>query len=185
MKTQQFMPDEILNASPEVQHHFLKMIADGQTEKWAVMCALQQAPGVTGCDRTFMQGRNNQEWLGELPARQANYMVKEAQQAGINTTGKYYMSGIADKRGWCDPEAWVSGRDDVLRVAKKRKLEVKGTINYTPPEEAAPPKSIDLNPRTVAREAKKLMQKDPSITKSQAVQQVKAKHVPRWKRRQT
>lgn len=184
MKPQQFMPDEILNAPAHVQHHYLKMIADGQTEKWAVMCALQQAPGVTGCDRTFMQGRNNGEWLGELPERQANYMVKEAQEAGINTTGKYYMSGIADKRGWQDPEAWVSGRDDVIRVAKKRKLEVKGTINYTPPEQE-PPKRVDLNPRIVAREAKKLMQKDPSITKSQAVQRVKARHVPRFKKRAT
>ena len=177
-----FMPPEILNADPEVQHFWLKMIAEGQTEKWATMCALQRAPGVTGSDRTFMEGRNNQEWLDGLPKRQANYIVKEAKEAGIDIAGKYYMSGLADKRGWCDPKAWVSGRDDVVRVAKERNLEVKGAVNHTPVDEL-PPKKTDLNPRIVRELARKEIAKNPSLTKRQAQELVKSKHVPHWKKK--
>lgn len=177
-----FMPPEILNAEPEIQHFWLRLIAEGQTEKWATMCALQQAPGVSGSDRTFMEKRNNHEWLDGLPKRQANYIVKEAKAAGIDITGKYYMSGLADKRGWCDPEAWVSGRDDVLRVAKNRNLEVTGSINHTPVADL-PPKKADLNPRIVRELARKEIAKNPSLTKKQAESLVKSKHVPHWKRK--
>ena len=182
MSIQPFMPPEILSAEPEIQHFYLKMIAEGQTPRWAEMCALQQAPGVSGSDRTFMEKRNNQEWLDGLPKRQANYIIKEAKASGIDITGKYYMSGLADKRGWCDPKAWVSGRDDVLRVAKERNLEVTGAVNHKPVADL-PPQKTDLNPRILRELTRKELSKNPSLTKKQAEEAVKSKHVPRWKKK--
>lgn len=144
------LPYEIEIARPEVQAHYKAMIADGQSERWAAMCALQQAPGCHGTDREFMQGRNAGEFLNDMPKRQADFITREAKAAGIDISGKYYMSGIADKRGWTDPEAWVSGRDDVVRVAKKRNLNMTGQVNHKA-EALPPPKSKPLNEKIVKR----------------------------------
>jgi len=178
---QPFMPPEIVNASPSIQQFWMKLIADGQSEKWATMCALQQPPGTRGTDRAFLEGKNNQEWLDQMPKRQANYILKEAKQAGIDITGKVYMSGLADKRGWCDPEAWVSDVSDIKRVAKKRNLQVRGIVDIDARQEA--PKKVDLNPRIARSLAKKEMAKNPSLSLKQAMEKVKAKHVPHWRKK--
>jgi hypothetical protein len=154
------------------------MIADGQTERWSAMCALQQAPATKGMDRTLMEGRYDGSWLDKLPKRQADRMIREAKAAGISTSGKFYMSGLADKRGHLDPMAWIDSTDDIRRVAKVRNLEVTGVVNVK--GEPAPPKRVPLNPKLVNTLAKGLMSKDPSLTKRDAVEAVKAKHTPHW-----
>lgn len=174
------LPYEIARASKEVQAHYLRMIADGQTERWALMCALQQAPGTKGCDRTFMHGRLNGEWLNELPERQARYMVRDAKAAGIDISGKYYCAGLADKRGWCDEKAWVDSVADIQKVAQARNMSVQGMVNVKARE--VEPKRVGLNPKIVARLAKDAMAKDPKLTKGEAVALVKERHTPRWKR---
>lgn len=166
------LPLEISLARPEVQEHYRRMIREGQTPAWAEMCALQQPPGANGTDREWMQGRNNGEWLNAMPKRQADFLTKEAKEAGIDISGKFYMSGLADKRGWTDPEAWVSGRDDVLRVAKKRNLNVTGQVNHKAVD-APPPKEVALNDRIVKR-----IQKKTGQTREQVIE----KHAPHWKR---
>ena len=174
------LPPEITFAPPHVQAHYRAMIADGQTERWAVMCALQQPPGVHGTDGSFMEGRNGGEWLNQMPKHQADFMTREAKAAGIDISGKYYCSGLADKRGWTDPEAWVSGRDDVLRVAKKRKLSVKGQVNYEPPEQAPAKRGAPLAKDTVASLARSEMRKNPALSKREAAAKVREKHTPHW-----
>lgn len=171
------LPYEIQIARPEVQAHYKAMIADGQTESWATMCALQQAPGASGTDREVMHGRNNHEWLNDMPARQAEYITREAKQAGINISGRYYMSGLADSRGWRDPNAWVSGKDDVVRVARKRNLNLQGQINHKA-EQLPPPKSKGLSDRIVNELAKKQV----GMSKAEAIERVREKHTPHWKK---
>jgi hypothetical protein len=180
------LPPDIANASAEVQRHYRKMIADGQTPRWAEMCALQQAPGVHGTNDSWMKGRKNGEWLDALPTKQAKWMLKEAKAAGISTEGKYYMSGIADSRAHLDRDAWVSDREDVLRVAKKRKLELRGQINYQPSGPPEPPKRANgLNPRLVSELAKKEMASEPGLTKRAAEQRIREKHTPHWQRKRS
>lgn len=176
-----FMPPEIANAASHIQHFWLKMIADGQSERFATMAALQQPPGTKGTDRAFLEGKNNQEWLGDMPKRQADYILKEAKAAGVSTAGKVYMSGLADKRGWCDPQAWVSDVSDIKRVAKARNLQVRGIVDIDAREEA--PKQADLNPRIARSLAKKEIQKHPSLSMKAALEKVKAKHLPHWKKK--
>jgi hypothetical protein len=174
------MPLEIAAARPEVQAHYLKMIAAGQSPRFAEMCALGAAPAVHGTDDAWMRGRKNAEWMDGLPKKQAQWMLREARAAGIATEGKYYMSGLANQRAHLDAEAWVGSRSDVLRVAKKRRLEVKGQINYTPPEGVAPPQRRGLNPKLVRELAKKEMAKNPALKRSEAVALVKERHTPHW-----
>lgn len=178
------LPPDIESASPDVQHHYIKMIEAGQTPRFAEMCALQAAPAVHGTDDSWMHGRRDGNWMDGLPKRQAQWMVREAKAAGIDITGKYYMSGLADKRGHLDGEAWVGSRADVLRVAKKRKLELKGQINYTPPEGVAPPQRRNaMNPKLVRQMARKEMAAEPGLTRQAAEARVREKHsLSGWKR---
>jgi hypothetical protein len=172
------LPYEIAAASHEVQAHYTKMIEDGQTERFAVMCSLQQAPGTKGLDGTFMEGKYNGQWLDKLPPKQARWMLAEAKAAGISTVGKFYCSGLADKRGHCDGEAWVDSTSDILRVAKKRNLDVQGAVTHkgTP----TPPKRVPLNPKLVNKMAGELMRKDPHMSRRDAVETVKSRHTPHW-----
>lgn len=77
-----------------------------------------------------MQGRYNQEWLSSLPKDQAETLVREAREAGINISGKYYMSGLADKRGHRDPAAWIDSAADIKKVARERNLTVQGIVEH-------------------------------------------------------
>lgn len=172
------LPYEIAKASSEVQAHYAKMIADGQTERFALMCSLRQAPGTRGLDGTFMEGKHNGQWLDALPAKQAKWMLAEAKAAGISTTGKFYCSGIADKRGHQDPKAWVDSTGDVLRVARERNLDVQGAVTHK--AEPTPPKRIPLNPKLVNKLAGEMMKKDPKLSRRDAVAAVRSKHTPHW-----
>lgn len=129
---------------------YARLLSEGYTHRWAEMCALQQPPGVKGTDRAFMQGRYGEQWLDGMPQDQAQRMVKEARAAGINISGKFYMGGIADKRGHLDPAAWVESVHDVKKVAQQRNLTVSGAVEHKG-EPQAPPKPKRLS-ATLTRE---------------------------------
>ena len=177
------LPHEIARASDAVQAHYRKMIAAGQSEQFALMCALQQPPGTRGTDRAFMEGRLSGNWLDDLPKRQANWMVKEAKAAGINPNGKFYLSGIADKRGHLDPEAWVDSVDDIKRVARARNLSVQGLVNIE--ADPSPRQDVPLNPRIERELVKKERAQNPKMPLAEAKERVRRKHAPRWKRNRT
>jgi hypothetical protein len=170
------LPPDIANAPMAVQQHYREVLGMGYSQRWAEMCALQQPPGTQGTDRAFMEGRYHGGHFDQLPDRQAAWLMKEAKAAGISTRGKVYMSGLADKRGHLDPMAWVDSVDDVKRVAKVRQLEVRGIVNYSPPEGAAPPKRVDMNPKLVRELAKKEMAKTPGLSRAEASRIVKERH---------
>lgn len=176
------LPPEIAASSWDVQSHYLRMIEAGQTPQFAAMCALQRPPGTRGTDRAFMQGRLAGEWLNSLPPKQAQWLLRQAKSAGIDTTGKFYMGGIADKRGHLDPEAWVDSTADILRVAKKRDLEVHGIVDYVPPQKG-PPKEVDINPRILREHVRKEMKANPKLKRGEAIEKVKDRIVPHWKKK--
>lgn len=176
------IPQSVKNAGPAAVATYKASIAAGGTPQFAEMCALQIPPGTRGSDRAFMEGRCAGEWYGQMPKYLADQMVRQAKKAGINTAGKFYMGGIADRRGPADPEAWVSSRDDVLRVCKKRDLEIHGTVEYVPPDKG-PPKEVDINPRILREQVRAEMKKNPKLTKGEATEKVKDRIVPHWKRK--
>ena len=124
------LPWDIQKADSATQAHYRRMVADGVSPRAAEMFALQKPPGLRGTDRTLMQGRYNNEQLDQMPPDHARRMVETAKKAGVNPNGKYYCTGLADKRGPADPEAWVDSVADVQRVAAKRNLTVTGAVEH-------------------------------------------------------
>ena len=173
------IPYPVRQAGPEAIATYQKALPYG--ERWAEMCALQIAPGTKGTDRAFLEGRQNNQQLDALPKRQAEYMVREARQAGINISGRHYVSGIADHRGWRDPAAWVASNDDVLRVARKRRLAVSGTVNYDPGP--APPKRTVLSESIIRDEMRKELRKNPKAPKGELREKIIEKHAYKVKGR--
>lgn len=181
MSTSPPLPFDIESASAAVKVHYLKVLAMGYGERWAAMVALQSPPGTQGTDRAFMEGRYNNQQLDAMPARQAKYVADEARAAGINISGKYYCGGIADQRGWRDPKAWVSGNDDVLRVAKERRMMVTGSVNYDPGP--APPQRKLISESIVKDLVRREKKKNPGAKTSELREKVIEKHAYRVKNR--
>ena len=173
------IPSEILEAGYDAVRTYRAALPYG--DRWATMVALQAPPGTRGTDRAFLEGRQNNEQLNNMPKRQATYVSKEARRAGINITGKVYCGGIADKRGWKDPEAWVTGNDDVLRVARKRRLHVTGSVNYDPGE--APPKRVLLAESIIKDEMRKEKRKNPRAKDGELREKIIDKHAYKVKNR--
>lgn len=173
------IPESVLSRGPDAVATYKAALRYG--ERWAEMCALQCPPGTRGSDRAFLEGRQNNEQFDALPKRQAQYMIREAKRAGINPTGKYYCSGIADGRGWRDPAAWVSGNDDVLKVAKARRMAVAGSVNYDPGP--APPQRKLLADSIVNEEVRRAKRKNPTANAKELRAQIVEKHAYRAKGR--
>jgi hypothetical protein len=173
------MPPEIASARPEVQEAYLRALPYGR--QWAVMVALQRPPGTKGTDRSFMEGRMNNQQLDAMPPLQARWLAAEARAAGIDISGKYYCGGLADRRGWRDPEAWVSSVDDVRRVAVKRRRKVEGSVNYDPGP--SPPKRVRLAKSIIADEVRKLRTTNPRTDIRELRDRVIEKHAYKAKGR--
>lgn len=173
------IPSHIQRAGREAIETYRQALPYG--ERWAEMVALQQPPGTKGTDRAFLEGRQNNQQLDELPRRQAEYMVREARRAGISIAGKHYVSGIADHRGWRDPAAWVSSNDDVLKVARKRRLAVTGTVNYDPGP--APRKVTKLSESIIKDEMRKELRKNPRAKRGDLREKIIEKHAYKGKGR--
>jgi hypothetical protein len=176
------VPPDVESLGPAAVRHYKRMIRDGQSERFAAMCASQTPPGTRGSDRAFMQGRYNNEYMGEMGQKWAGKLVREAREAGINTSGRFYMGGLADKRGHRDPEAWVDSVSDVRRVAKARNLEVHGIIDYVPPEQP-PPKRIDIDQGILDENVAAEMKKNPGSKREDVVERVKDRITPHWKKK--
>lgn len=176
------LPFDIQNAGRDAQDHYIKMVEAGQSPRFAEMCALQVAPGTRGTDRAFMQGRYNGQFFDSMPAPLARRLLREARAAGINTAGKFYMGGLADKRGHMDPAAWIDSVADIKRVAQERDLHVTGIVEHTPPEKP-PPKSVDISADILREHVRREMKANPRLKRGEAVDRVKDRIVPHWKKR--
>lgn len=169
------LPFDIQRARPDVQDAYRRMIATGVKPRLAEMLALQSPPGLKGTDRSFMQGRMNNEQLNAMPEDHARNLVTLAKRAGINVSGKYYSSGLADHRGPADPEAWVDSASDIKRVAEKRNLTVRGAVEH----EGRPmprPKSQPLSESATRQLMKEEKARQPSMKKGELREYVIAKY---------
>jgi hypothetical protein len=173
------IPPDVERAGPQAIESYKRALPYG--EKWAAMVATQIPPGTSGTDRAFMERRMNNQQLDDMPPRQAKYVAAEAKKAGINISGKHYVGGLADSRGWRDPEAWVSSNDDILKIAHKRRLSVSGTVNYDPGPDA--PKRTLISESIVKDEMRKAKRKNPTAKAGELREQVIAKHAYRAKGR--
>lgn len=176
-----YLPPELTHAPREQQLHYVAMLEDGQAEPFALMCSLGQPPATKGTDRTFMEGKLNAQWLDDMPVHQAKRMLGEAKQAGINTTGKFYMSGLADKRGASDPMAWVSTVGEIKEVAKARNLEVKGIVNVK--SEQRDPEKKKFSKSIENRLISHYQKKNDKLSHKAAKEIAHKNHLPKWKKK--
>jgi len=172
------IPQEVLDRGHDAAETYRNALKFG--ERWALMVATQTPPGTRGTDRAFMEGRLNDQWLDDMPKRQAQRILSEARAAGISTTGKQYVGGIADLRAHRDPEAWVDSTADVLRVARKRNLTVEGIVNHKGHQEA--PKAPVLNERIVREDLKHYKKLHPGKSTAELREMIVNKHALKRKR---
>ena len=172
-------PPEVLRLGRDAVQTYERALPYG--ERWALMCATQTPPGTRGTDRALMEGKLNQQWLDDMPAKQAKTILREAKAAGINVTGKMYMGGLADLRAHRDPMAWVDSSADILKVAKARNLTVDGAVTHK--VVAEPPKRAVLNENIVNDEMKRYRKKHPSKKAGELREMIINKHAHPLKRR--
>lgn len=169
------VPKHIRDAGAEVAAMYARLLSEGHSHKWAEMCALQQPPGVKGTDRAWMQGRYNNQQLDQMPPDHARNVVTLAKRAGVNPSGKYYASSLADHRGPADPKAWVDSISDVKRVAQERNLTVTGAVEHkgiAMPRPKPKPLSERLTREMMAVERKA----NPTMKKGELREMVVAKY---------
>lgn len=145
-----------ISGVPEIQGRYEGMRAAGEGHRLAEMLAMRAFPGFVS-DKTFNAGRCNGNQFEGTPA-QGDFYKGLAEAAGVSTTGKYYSAGLADFPG--DPAAWVSGRGDVLRVAREKGFRVTGQVDYDPGEREPMP-DVAIDPEIVEGQVRAYMAKDP------------------------
>jgi hypothetical protein len=175
------VPYHIRAAGKAAEQHYLKMLAEGQTPRFAEMCALQCPPGVKGTDRAVMQGRLNGEWLDQMPKHQAQRILAEAKSAGINPSGKYYQSGLADKRGPSDPAAWIDSAADIKKVAQARNLHVTGIVEHKA-HDVPPPPPVALSDRVIRKLMPRYKNLHPGKKAGELREMIVQNHAPKHKR---
>jgi len=119
---------------------YFRMIRDGQSHNMAELLAVRKFPGVHGLDSAFMAGTHHQDSLLD------HYRYRAAAEAGVDTNGRRYLSGMA--RFPNDPEAWVSSRDDVVRLCAERGWNCHGLVEHEAPA-AEPTPDIPIAPEIV------------------------------------
>lgn len=115
-----------ISRDPVIQARYEEMIAAGESHMMAEMLAFQAAPGLN-TDDTFLRGHCNGNQFAKQP-HVGDFYKKKAEAAGVDTTGKVYLSSLAQESG--DPEAWVSGRGDVKRICAERNWDCEGSVTH-------------------------------------------------------
>lgn len=122
---------EVLQYGDYVKARYYEMVANGQNPRFALMCAVQQAPGTRLSDRTFNAERH--EIMSTMKPKQRAKYLQLAKKAGISTQGKYYVGALGRPT---DPMAWVSTVDEAKHVCKVKNLTASGLVeNKGTPQE--------------------------------------------------
>lgn len=168
------VPESIRKLGAVASAEYVKLRSEGLSHKWCEMVILRQPPGVKGTDRSFMEGRYNNQQLDAMPKDHAQNVVTLARRAGINISGKYYASGLADGRGPADPAAWVDSTADVKRIARERNLTVTGAVEHRGIAEA--PKRKPLSERLTKELMREEKRRHPTMKKGELREMVVAKY---------
>jgi hypothetical protein len=102
--------------------NYARMRRMGESHRMAEILALRTFPA-TRTDKEFLKGTHEQ--FADAPGVGDRYKAI-AEAHGLNTNGLVYIRGLARFPG--DPQAWVSGRGDVSRIAEERGWGVHGAV---------------------------------------------------------
>jgi hypothetical protein len=168
----------IISEVPWVQAHYEACREEGTSHNLAEMFALA-APPMSNTDREFLHGHcNGNQFAGQEGV--GDEYRKTAAAAGVNVTGKVYLTQLARYPG--DPEAWVDGKGDVERVCTKRGWGATGLVNVKPVEKQHAP-DIPVADNLLDAEVEKICDAQPdskNIDKVELREQVLEKRKPHW-----
>jgi hypothetical protein len=103
---------------------FIESMDAGNSERFATMCAMRQAPGLKGTD-------TQNDPFPNMPPRLKQHYWKEFRKRGINPTGGVYKTGLV-RPGYGgvkpDFEALVFSTADVKRVVEKNNWSSEGMV---------------------------------------------------------
>lgn len=101
---------------------------------------------------------------------------KQAEAAGVSTTGKTYLSALAEYPG--DPHAWVSGRGDVARRCKEKGWGCEGAVSLKGREYEHRP--VALAEDIVQAEVEKRLAENPDQRVGDVREKVFQERAPHW-----
>ncbi len=162
----------IISDNPEVQRRYMEMRAAGESHNIAELLATQEVPFIM-TDSEYLKGMSCNGSQFEKTPHIGDFYKAEAEKAGVSTTGKVYLSGLADRPG--DPKAWISGRGDVQRVCEERGMSCQGSVQVAARQEEPKP-GPRLAPDIVNRFVKKELAKKPGQRVEEVREKVIAEH---------
>lgn len=165
-------------------------IANGASPIFADMLAHQQPPGTKGTDRAFLEGKLNNNDIGEMPGWMQQRFKEQIKQSGENVTGKVYVSALARKKrdvqpgetwGPGDTYAYVSDVSELRAKAQSLGLEGDGIIKTRAPDRPPTP-DVPLAEDLVRNQMAMEIAKNPGLKKNlgELRHNVIEKHAPKW-----
>ncbi len=112
----------------------------------------------------------------EKDPKAGDYYRRMAERAGVSTTGKIYMPGLAAFPG--DPRAWVSDRGDVRRICEVNGWGCDGAVKVKAQQFEHKPVAIAED--IVQEEVKKVLEQDPDAKVEDVREKVIQKRKPHW-----
>lgn len=118
----------VISDDHNIQADYEAMRAQGQSHLLAEMLALRSPP-MSNTDRELLAGAVDKplgpSWID------ASYR-QHAAQAGVSTTGKIYVSGLARYPG--DPRAWIGSRGEIKDICQAEGWGARGSVDIAPAE---------------------------------------------------
>lgn len=165
VRLNQYVP--AVSSDFETQVRYWDMRLNGESHSVAEILATRTFPGVR-TDSTFNIDTENGKQFEKTPAL-GDQFRREAEAAGVSTTGKVYKHGLANFPG--DPTAWVSGRGDVERVCKEKGFNCSGAVDYRA-EEREPTPDVEIADDMVESEVNEIMELNPGVRREDVREQV-------------
>lgn len=136
------------------------MIADGQSPQMAHQLASRRAPTMGLVSERQFDSSHRRD-MNSMSENLRNRLLTVARSAGIDTHGKYYVSGLGKHN---DPRAWVSSASEVKRVCEERQMTADGPgIRHTAPAIDVEPNRIPLAEDVVQERMGHYIAADPGL----------------------
>lgn len=100
---------------------------NGTKPQWAKMTACRRTARYNGSDQAFC--RAARERMESTSPELTKRRMIVARNAGIDVANKYYEGSLGKPN---NPDAWVTGIQDVIDVVKRRNLPCEGLVNHKP-----------------------------------------------------
>ena len=173
------LPYPTVSSNIWVQSFYEQLRENGESHNMADLLAHQRPPAstYTNTDRAFMHAFDGDP-VPFIPDSLKGQVIANVEANGIQARGKVYCAKLADTRGPLDPEAWVSGVDDIKRVATKRNLNVSGVVEVkgTPSKTPDVPLAEDL----IQNHMREELQKKPNADRRELREGIIDKHAMKW-----